>query len=308
MHEGMKTEQKNLLTGSLAAAACEFFYGLSYVFTKHATDGATPLALLGWRFLIALATMSVLVLLRVIKLDFRGKPLIPLFLTVLFSPCLYYISEAYGIKLTTASESGAFLACIPAFSLAASSLILRKKPSRHQLTGILITFVGVFATVAALGMSSSLSVPGYLFLLTAVISYSLYSVFAEKASAFSSAELTFAMLISGALLFIPASIAEAYMEGSILNLIKLPYAKPDFLIAALYQGTGCSVIAFLLNNYAISRIGVNRTSSFVGLSTAVSIIAGALILNEDFNIYQIAGVVLIICGVYYANSAKRRRT
>lgn len=37
----------SVILGSLAALGCEALYGLSYIFTKQATDAASPLALLG---------------------------------------------------------------------------------------------------------------------------------------------------------------------------------------------------------------------------------------------------------------------
>ena len=73
------------------------------------------------------------------------------------------------------------------------------------------------------------------------------------------------------------------------------------MTAILYQGIGCSIIAFFLSNMAIAKIGVNRTSSFIGIATAVSIAAGAVLLKETFSIYQIIGAVVIIIGVYVAN-------
>ena len=69
----------------------------------------------------------------------------------------------------------------------------------------------------------------------------------------------------------------------------------------LYQGIGCSVLAFFLSNVAIAKIGVNRTSSFIGVATVVSIIAGAFILKESFT-RQIVGAAVIIIGVYTANA------
>lgn len=63
-------------------------------------------------------------------------------------------------------------------------------------------------------------------------------------------------------------------------------------------------MAFFLSNVAIAKIGVNGTSSFIGVSTVVSIIAGALVLKEQFTVFQIIGAVVIIIGVYTANARK----
>ncbi|KIR03691.1 hypothetical protein P261_02506 [Lachnospiraceae bacterium TWA4] len=43
-------------------------------------------------------------------------------------------------------------------------------------------------------------------------------------------------------------------------------------------------------------------SSFIGVATVVSIVAGALLLKEPFSVYQIIGAVIIIIGVYTANA------
>ena len=110
-------------------------------------------------------------------------------------------------------------------------------------------------------------------------------------------EITYIMLAVGATVFILLAIFEA-----VLNLLTLPFVNMDFLIVILYQGIGCSVIAFFLSNIAISKIGVNRTASFIGISTVVSIVAGALILKENFSVYQLIGTIVIIMGVHVANA------
>lgn len=271
------------------------------MFTKQATEVSSAFALLGWRFLIALVVMTSLVLLNAVKIDLKGKNLKTLILVALFCPCVYFIAETIGISNTTSSESGVVLACIPVASLIASTLILKKKPSKIQVTGILITLVGVIVTVLAVGMSSSLSPVGYMFLVVAVISYSLYCVFVDKAAEFSGAEITFVMLIAGAILYVALALVEAIKNGTVIALIQLPFVETTFLTAILYQGIGCSVIAFFMSNIAIANIGVNRTSSFIGVATVVSILAGAVVLGETFTILQIAGAVVIIIGVYVAN-------
>ena len=54
-----------------------------------------------------------------------------------------FIGETMGISLTTASESGAILACIPVVSLVAFTFILCEKPTKKQVIGILVTLIGV---------------------------------------------------------------------------------------------------------------------------------------------------------------------
>ena len=41
------------------------------------------------------------------------------------------------------------------------------------------------------------------------------------------------------------------------------------------------------------------------MSTVVSIIAGVLLLGENFSAYQLIGVIIIITGVYIANAGEK---
>ena len=290
-------------TGILCALACELIYGFSYLFTKNATDHASELSLLGWRFFVAVTVMGILALLGIVKIRLKGKNLRPLLTVALFCPVIYFIGETFGISHTTASESGAIIACIPVASLIASSLILKKKPTRNQVIGILITLFGVLVTVFAVGVSSSLSALGYLALCVAVVSYALYSVYVEKAEDYTGEEITFMMLLAGAIVFVTMALIESIVSGDVAGLIRLPFTNGSILSACLYQGICCSILAFFLSNVAIAKIGVNRVSSFIGLSTVVAIAAGIVILNEPFSALQVVGTVLIIAGVYIANSS-----
>ncbi|KAA9300532.1 MULTISPECIES: DMT family transporter [Aerococcus] len=297
----MKGKQNELMVGSLCAMACEILYGLSYMFTKQATELASPFALLGWRFLVAILVMTLIAKFWNIKGDFKSRSLKPLILIALFSPCIYFIAETIGISETSSSESGIFLACIPVASLLASTIVLKNKPNKFQTAGILVTFFGVMLTVFAVGQTTTFSWLGYFFLVLAVVSYALYSVCVEKASSYTDFEITYAMLLSGFILFTTLALIEAVLKGDVKTLVLLPTQEINFLIAILYQGIGCSVLAFFLSNIAISKIGVNKTSSFIGLATVTSIIVGATVLHENMTFYQIVGAIVILCGVYIAN-------
>lgn len=292
---------KKIIIGVISAIVCEALYGLSYIFTKNATEVADTFSILAWRFFIAFLVMFLCVLLGIIKIDLKEKPLKKLLFATIFSPCLYFLGETIGISHTTASESGVFLACIPVVSLSASALLLKNKPSKIQVLGVAITLIGVIMTVVTVGFSSSFSIIGYSFLILAIFSYVLYSIFVKTFVEYTGFEITFVMLMVGSVVFMSIAILQSLFAGTFVDLISLPFREKTFAVAVLFQGIICSVIAFFLSNVAIANIGVNKTASFIGISTVVSILAGALILNEDFTIYQVIGAVIIISGVYIAN-------
>lgn len=302
---GDSKKNNDIIIGCMCAIGSETIYGLSYIFTKQVTESVSTFALLGWRFFIALTVMSALAAAGTVKIKLKGKPLKPLISVALCSPCIYFIAETVGISRTTASESGVVLACIPVVSMLASAFILKKKPSQMEVAGITIALAGVIITVFAVGTSSSLSVVGYAFLFIAVLSYALYSIFVDKASDYSEAEITYIMLIAGAALFILLALLEAAVGGGLKELLTLPFRDRGFLTAILYQGICCSIAAFFMANTAIAKIGVNRTSSFIGVEAVVSVILGSLILKETLTKWQIIGSVIIIIGVYAANAKKK---
>ena len=71
-------KENRALSGGLCALGCEVLYGLSYLFTKRTAGAASALALLGWRFIVALAVMSLCVALGLVKIRLRGRRLWPL--------------------------------------------------------------------------------------------------------------------------------------------------------------------------------------------------------------------------------------
>lgn len=297
----MQKQNAALLTGCLCALGSETLYGLSFIFTKKAVESASAFALLGWRFAIAFCVFSLCAAAGIIRTRIRKEKLPQLLRIALLFPVVYFFGETIGIRHTSASESGIFIASVPIFSLLLSTFVLHKKPTPPQVTGIAVTLVGCVTTVASQYASANFSLTGYLFLSLAVISYAFSSILIEKAAGLSGADITYAMLASGALAYGLAAIAEAAHAGSLPALLALPCQNPAFLTAILYQGIGCSVLAFFLSNVAIAKIGVNRTASFIGVATLVSILSGCFVLHEHLSGCQVIGSILIIAGVYIAN-------
>lgn len=289
--------------GIAAAVGTELLYGVSFVFTKGAVELLTPAALLAWRFVTAFAALGLLAAARVIRVTLTRATVGPLLLLALFQPLLYYAAETLGVQRATASESGILVAIIPVGVLVASWLVLGRPPSRRQVVGILVTFAGVVATIAAGGVRVGFDPVGYAFLLAAVASYSLYAVFAERDTATTGLDKTFAMVAVGAVAFSAVAAAEAAAGGRLVELVSLPVTHPELLASVGYLALGSSVGAFFLQAVAIARLGSNRYSTFIGLSTLAALIAAAAVLGERLAPLQFAGAGVIMLGVYVANAA-----
>lgn len=292
-------------TGIAAAIVTELLYGGSYVFTKGITESISPVTLLAWRFGVALVVMLALWALRIVRLTLTAATVKPLLMLAAFQPVAYYLAETFGIARTSASESGLILSAIPAVNLVFAAIVLGARPTRWQVVGISITVVGVMMTVVAGGVTLGAQAAGYLLLAAAVVAFSLYTVFAERFAHVSDLDKTFVMICAGALTFSTIALATHARAGTLAELARLPVDRPDFALAVAYLALGCTVGAFFLQNHAISTIGSNRYSTFIGVATVATLASGAIFLGERLAPLQWVGGVAILAGVYLANRPDR---
>ena len=184
--EIMKRPAKIAVIGVLCAIASEVLYGFGYLFTKQITNQVSAITLLSWRFLIAFFVLSLGRIFGLIRVSYRGKKLGILFGVAFLQPVCYFVCEALGVSLTTASESGTIIASIPVVTLVGSALILKERPTHFQMIGIGVSLFGVVLTSVLQGGGASFNAAGYLLLFCAVLSYSLYAVLVQKARRFTS--------------------------------------------------------------------------------------------------------------------------
>ena len=90
----MNNERKAML----AAAAAYCIFGLSYLFSSIALNVVgDPVILLSIRFCITFIALNVLVATRLLKLELKGKNLVPPILLGVLQPVLYFFMENYGL-------------------------------------------------------------------------------------------------------------------------------------------------------------------------------------------------------------------
>lgn len=257
--------------------------------------------MLAWRNIIALIAMTVCILLGVLDVNLKGKDIKPLILLSFFQPILYYIFEALGVKLTTASESGIIIACIPIMTMIFSTIFLKDKPTGKQIIFMVMTVCGAIIVASIGGLKTSSNLLGYFILILAVCSDSAYSITSQKLKNFTSAEKTYAMCVSGTVVFTLCALVQNGVNGTIAEFITLPFTNSGFLICVLYLAIGCNIIAFLCSNYAISIIGATRRAAFAAVSTVITIIAGVFYLHEAFTLAQGIAAVMILVGATGVN-------
>ena len=292
-----------LFAGIVAALGCETLFGLSYPFVKVATGVASPMTLLGWRFLLAFLLMQALVFAGCAKVSFRGKPIGRFLLLAALFPVADFVCETFAVHLTTAAESGTIIAFAPAAYLVAETLRSRACPSKRQVFGILLAVAGVIACTLAKGCSANFSPVGYALLFLAIAISAFYCIMSDRLAVFSAFEKTYLNLLVGAVAFGGCALVEHGFAGTTSGLLRLPFESRAFLLSVGVLAAGCSVGGLFLYNRALGSIGTGGMACFVPWCTVVSVGVGVVCLGESFGLAQVVGAAAILAGVVVSSSS-----
>ena len=212
---------------------------------------------------------------------------------------IYFIGESYGISLTSSAFSGTIIAVIPIMGVVFDIIIMHTKVSRKQVMCAAASVIGVIITTIG-AQEMHYSIAGILMLFLAVVAGALFYVFSKKAAEhYSPFERTYVMFAAASAFFI--SFAAIQCAGSYKEMLLPALTSGQFWTAIIYLAVCSSVIAFMLLNYGNSYISVSKASIFVNLTTVISIVAGVVILGENFSVQQVIGAVIIIGSVYISS-------
>jgi len=276
-----------------------FAFGMSFVATKYALRGFEPLLIALLRFALAGAILWVLLRLRREREPVTRRDLGRLALMGFVSLTVYFSFENTGIARTSASQAAILIATIPIFVAVLNVFTLREPMAARQWTGVVLSFAGIVALVTFGGQSSGGSVGGDLLVLAASLSAAVYSIMARSLLLERSAlSVTAYQNLFGAAFMLPLALVEAAVVG-----VRRPTA--DAVGGVLFLTVMCSVIAYLLLNYAFRFIEASRLSVFINLTPIVGVGFAFLVLGERFTGAQAAAAVVVVLGVWLTNTGSR---
>ena len=284
----------NTIKATLAAVLSSVIFGFSFLAAKLALGWADPSVMLSVRFLTAFALMSLLLFSGKQQAAFRGKPVGKLLLMGLIQPVVYFICETNGIALTTASFSGVMIGLIPVAGLILGVVFLKENCTALAAAFTVLSVVGVGMTTT--GGFGAFSLPGFLYLLGAVLAAATFAVISRSLSGvFSSFERTYAMTAMGATVFTLMALVKT---GGDAALWTAPILQPGFWGAILYLAGLSSVCAFLLFNYSVNHLSAGNALVMSNVTTVVSVLAGIFIMGDEFTPVQLLGIGLIVLSVF----------
>ena len=208
--------QKRIHTLSLLAAiTAAVIFGMSFMFSKLALEKAAPTVLLAVRFTVAVAAMTLVILVNALvgklrgrplfTFSLRGKPVYQLLLLGIVQPVAYFIFENYGILYTSSAVAGTIIAAVPVCCILMDVLVLHEKVTLKQVLCAVCAIGGV-ALISA-GGAVMVSALGMLFLLLTMLSDTLYyGISHSAAKLFTPFEMTYVMFVVGMVVFIPVGL------------------------------------------------------------------------------------------------------
>ncbi|HBE77311.1 MAG TPA: EamA family transporter [Firmicutes bacterium] len=279
----------------LAGILIAFLFGFSFLFSKQSLNTMAPMELLAHRFTLASLLLILLIAVKFIQIRWNWHLLFDLLPLAVFQPLLYFLGETYGIKYTSASESGIIISLTPVAVTLLEVIFLKERVKLQQWFLIMMTVLGVVLIVLA-GSAHVFQrhLWGILALLIAVIAASVFNILSRKSSRFyTPIEITVVRMVTAAVFFnclrlVTMSPTEHYFGA---------FLQRDSLFGLLYLGLACSVGAFFLMNYMLNKMPAFQVATFVNLTTVISVMAGVIFRKESFGGYHIIGTILILGGV-----------
>lgn len=295
-------KNNKIITVYFAAITSSSLIGLSFLFSKIGLQYSSPLDLLAYRFTFAFIAMLLAVEFDLVTININKDVIKEVMPLSIFYPLLSFGFQVFGLQFIQSSEAGIIFAVGPVFTLILASYFLKEKTTALQKLSILLSVFGVIYITFKKGSYFELqSIKGLLFIMISVLSFSMYNVIGRKLrQKISSADIIFVIIGIGFVVFNILAIGKHSIDGNLVNFF-IPLKSLNFIIAVLYLGIFSTFGTSYLTIFILSHLESYKMSVFGNFSTVVSIVAGALFLNEKIFFYHIFGSFLIISGVIGAN-------
>ena len=260
----------------------------------------SPLSLAFYRWVIAFLILTPFCIQNAIKeLPLFKKQPGMIFLIILTGPTLFNTLVYLGLTATTVINSLLIISTTPMLIILLNKLLYKAQTNISQMIGILISLIGVSYVIAKGSFQNIFGSEFYfgdLFILLAVISWSLYSIFLKKnktgVSGFSFLYLSFFFTV---ILLFPVYLYDIFIQDNHINI-----DQKTFLVIG-YTGIFPSIISYMCWNTGVALIGPNKSGPFLHLMPIFGGILAFLVFRETLEIYHYAGILSVIIGIIISN-------
>ncbi len=284
-----------------ALTATMLFWAFSFVWTKVAFEVFTPVSTIWLRLVISTALIFGYLALTGRLQPLRKKDLKWLLVLSFFQPFLYFMGESNGLNYLPSTMGSVIVSTIPLLAPIPGVLFMNERFSWLNLLGIIISFAGVGLILFEKGFELAAPIEGILFMALAVFAALAYSVVIKRmGNRYSPVNLTAWQNLFGVGFFFPFFYFNEWDR-----FITTPVTS-DALGSLLLLAVFASSFAFIFFAYGISRIGVTRANVFANMIPVFTAIFAWLVLDEALTIKKLAGIAIVIGGLFISQMRLKR--
>ena len=260
----------------------------------------SPLSLAFYRWVIAFLILTPFCLHKAVKeLPLLKKQPGMIFLIILTGPTLFNTLVYLGLTATTVINSLLIISTTPMLIILLNKLLYKAQTNIFQMIGIFISLIGVCYVITKGSFQNIFDSEFYfgdLFILLAVTSWALYSIFLKKnetgVSGFSFLYLSFVFTV---ILLFPVYLYDIFIQDNFINI------DQKTLLVIGYTGIFPSIISYMCWNTGVALIGPNKSGPFLHLMPIFGGILAFLVFRETLEIYHYAGILSVIIGIIITN-------
>ncbi len=297
----MKANKSQILI-ILAFISIYLIWGSTYLFNKIAVTELPPFFLASIRFIIAGVLIMIISKLLKFKLSITKKQVINSFIVgFLF---LVYGNGVFvwALKYVDSGFAALLAATQPLFVLLLMRLIDRKPMQKKSMIGVGLGIFGMYLLVSQQEMTASEgSLLGIFMIFTCVLSWSYGSVYVSKADLPKNFFVStgYQMLAAGLLL----AITSISFNETWVSPIEWSYKVKVSMILLIVLG---GIVAFTAFNYLLKVVSTEKVSTSAYVNPIVALGMGWYFLDETITFQSIVASIVLLTGVYFINSRKRK--
>jgi O-acetylserine/cysteine efflux transporter len=286
-------------TAVLAALATVAIWGVNYPAMKVALREMHPLALTGWRFVLAAALIGS-------QAALRPGPVLPppgrralALLLALAGVGIYQVFFIWGLAMTSGFSAALLNSTSPLFSALFVFLLGQERFSPPTAVGSLVAYGGVALFIGTGTGGGAGSLAGNVLCLLSAATWAVYTVAASRLPGrLTPIQAQFATFVGGSIPLL------AYCAPSMVRQDYAAVGAGTWILCAL-SAFFPLVLAFRLWTGAIQVLGVATTTSFGFLVPVLAGVSSALWTGETFGGAKIASAAVVLLGLALTRAGER---
>lgn len=285
--------------GHLAATITIFIWGTTFISTKVLLSDFEPIEILFFRFVIGFAALLVVYPRRIKnttpkqELLFAGAGLCGV--------TLYYLLENIALTYTLTSNVGVIISIAPFFTaILAHFLLDGEKPRINFFIGFICALAGIFLISFNGNINLQINPVGDILAVAAALLWACYSILTRKISelGYHTIQTTRKVFFYGLIFMIPALFLFPFRLGF------ERFENTQNLLNILFLGFGASALCFVTWNFAVKKLGAIKTSIYIYLVPAITIVTSVIVLHERITPVAITGTALTLAGLFISENSR----